>query len=124
MRSDFVEQVMKSLTMISKDLVLYGTCVLFQILVIKEAKKLGLPVTCEVAPHHLFLTEDDLGILGEGKGQVRPMLVSPEDQKALWDNLDVVDCFATDHGKSLVNLSVVQILVCCTDPDVSCCKVN
>lgn len=69
-----------------------------EILVIKEAKKLGLPVTCEVAPHHLFLTEVDLSILGEGKGQVRPVLVSPEDQKALWDNLDVIDCFATDHA--------------------------
>lgn len=90
---------MKSLTVIIKDLDLNDAFGVFQILVIKEAKKLGLPVTCEVAPHHLFLTEVDLSILGEGKGQVRPMLVSPEDQKALWDNLDVIDCFATDHGK-------------------------
>ena len=57
----------------------------------------GLPVTCEVCPHHLFMTTKDLAILGT-KGEVRPRLASPEDQQALWDNLDVIDCFATDHG--------------------------
>lgn len=57
-----------------------------------------MAVTCEVCPHHLFLTSDDLEHLGL-KGEVRPKLVSKEDQQALWDNLDVIDCFATDHGK-------------------------
>ena len=69
-----------------------------QILVIKAAKERGLQVTCEAAPHHLFLTLDNLEKIGTGRGQVRPMLVTPEDQKALWENLDVIDCFATDHG--------------------------
>ena len=55
-------------------------------------------VTCEVAPHHLFLTSDDLDAIGHGKGQVRPMLCSAKDQNALWDNMDIIDCFATDHG--------------------------
>lgn len=57
----------------------------------------GLPITCEVCPHHLFLNAKDLAILG-AKGEVRPRLASPEDQQALWDNLDIIDCFATDHG--------------------------
>ena len=74
-------------------------CPCMQILVIKAAKKRGLNVTCEVAPHHLFLTSDDLDRIGEGRGQVRPMLVTPEDQQALWDNMDIIDCFATDHGE-------------------------
>lgn len=26
------------------------------------------------------------------------MLVTAEDRQALWNNLDVIDCFATDHG--------------------------
>lgn len=30
--------------------------------------------------------------------QVRPVLCSPADQQALWDNLDVIDVFATDHA--------------------------
>ncbi|KAK2178546.1 hypothetical protein NP493_539g02066 [Ridgeia piscesae] len=69
-----------------------------EILVIKAAKERGLQVTCEAAPHHLFLTLDNLEKIGTGRGQVRPMLVTPEDQKALWENLDVIDCFATDHA--------------------------
>lgn len=58
----------------------------------------GMPVTCEVCPHHLFLCEEDLGRIGVGRGQVRPSLATKEDQQALWDNLDIIDCFATDHG--------------------------
>jgi len=54
-------------------------------------------VTCEVCPHHLFLSTNDLIGLA-GKGEVRPRLATLEDQQALWDNMDVIDCFATDHG--------------------------
>ena len=57
-----------------------------------------MPVTCEVCPHHLFLTNDDAVRLGGGKGEVRPCLVTSDDQQALWDNMDIIDCFATDHG--------------------------
>ena len=80
---------------------------IFQILVIKVAKERGLPVTCEVAPHHLFLTEDSL----EGcriTGEVRPKLVTKEDQDALWENIDIIDCFATDHGVSNFYSSVCE----------------
>ena len=60
-------------------------------------------MTCEVAPHHLFLTSDHLKVIGEGHGQVRPRLCSKEDQQALWENLDIIDCFATDHGKLCIH---------------------
>ncbi|XP_075125461.1 multifunctional protein CAD isoform X4 [Leptodactylus fuscus] len=69
-----------------------------EILLIKAAKQRGIRVTCEVAPHHLFLCLDDLDWLGQKRGQVRPMLGTREDLQALWDNLDVIDCFATDHA--------------------------
>jgi len=69
-----------------------------EILLIRAAKERGLKVTCEVAPHHLFLTQDDLPRLGKGRGEVRPTLATAEDRQALWDNLDVIDCFATDHA--------------------------
>lgn len=68
-----------------------------EILLIRAAKERGLPVTCEVTPHHLFLCERDLAALG-GRGEVRPRLATPADQQALWDNLQVIDCFATDHA--------------------------
>jgi len=69
-----------------------------EILLIRAAKKHGLPVTCEVAPHHLFLSTADLERIGARRGEVRPRLASPADVQALWDNLDVIDCFATDHA--------------------------
>lgn len=75
-----------------------------QILLIKAAKARGLPVTCEVAPHHLFLSRDDLERLGPGKGQVRPELGSRQDVEALWENMAVIDCFASDHGERAQNV--------------------
>lgn len=69
-----------------------------EILLIRAAKEKGLKVTCEAAPHHLFLCEDDIPALGEGRSEVRPRLASAVDREALWQNLDVIDCFATDHA--------------------------
>lgn len=69
-----------------------------EILLIRAAKEKGLKVTCEVTPHHLFLSEEDLPALGAGRGEVRPRLASRADQQALWANLAVIDCFATDHA--------------------------
>ncbi|XP_021698953.1 CAD protein [Aedes aegypti] len=69
-----------------------------EILIIKAAKERGIKVTCEVCPHHLFLSTNDIDRIGRGKAEVRPVLCSPEDQQALWDNMDVIDVFATDHA--------------------------
>jgi carbamoyl-phosphate synthase / aspartate carbamoyltransferase / dihydroorotase len=77
-----------------------------EVLLIKAARERGIKVTCEVAPHHLFLTRDDIpAIVGAGlvstptgRGEVRPRLATKEDVDALWANLDVIDCFATDHA--------------------------
>lgn len=69
-----------------------------EILLIRAAKEKGIKVTCEVTPHHLFLTQADESAIGKGWSEVRPRLASSDDQKALWDNLEVIDCFATDHA--------------------------
>lgn len=69
-----------------------------EILIIKAAKDRGLKVTCEVCPHHLFLSTADMDRIGYGRAEVRPVLCSPEDQAALWKNIDVIDVFATDHA--------------------------
>jgi len=67
-----------------------------EINLIRLAKIEGQPVTCEVCPHHLFLTADQLP---EGVKEVRPRLaISVDDCKALWENLEIIDCFSTDHG--------------------------
>jgi dihydroorotase len=68
-----------------------------EIELIAAAKEAGLPVTCEVTPHHLWLTHAD-GIALGGYGEVRPALASAADRDALWSHLNVVDCIATDHA--------------------------
>ena len=68
-----------------------------EIELIRDAKERRLPVTCEVAPHHLWLTEDDLPRLG-GYGKMKPPLKKSQDVAALWGNLDVIDMVATDHA--------------------------
>lgn len=83
---------------------LYLSPLSLQILLIKAAKAQGLPVTCEVAPHHLFLSRDDLEHLGPGKGEVRPELGSRQDVEALWENMAAIDCFASDHGERVHNI--------------------
>jgi carbamoyl-phosphate synthase/aspartate carbamoyltransferase/dihydroorotase len=69
-----------------------------EILLIRKAKEKGLKVTCEVAPHHLFLSKADIPALGVGRSEVRPRLAELADRDALWENLEVIDCFATDHA--------------------------
>jgi carbamoyl-phosphate synthase/aspartate carbamoyltransferase/dihydroorotase len=77
-----------------------------EILLIKAAKERGLKVTCEVCPHHLFLNNEDLtgfprsdlSGLTYGRKEVRPRLGTKKDVDSLWTNMDVIDCFATDHA--------------------------
>ena len=72
-----------------------------EILLIKAAKEHGIRVTCEVCPHHLFLSMEDIPAISHGhpgRGEVRPRLATKEDVEALWANLDGIDCFATDHA--------------------------
>lgn len=68
-----------------------------EIELVKEAKARGVNVSCEVAPHHLFLSADDETRLG-AYGVVNPPLRSPGDARALWKNFAHVDMFATDHA--------------------------
>lgn len=69
-----------------------------EIELIRKAKAKGINVTCEVTPHHLFLTMEDAGAIGAGRCEVRPMLATRADVEALRANLEVIDCFATDHA--------------------------
>jgi len=110
-----------------------------EVLLIKAAKERGIKVTCEVCPHHLFLSQNDFpslsgttngcpphegvgsrrrsaveerpsttgsalrspvpaALVQTGRSEVRPRLATQEDVDALWANLDVIDCFATDHA--------------------------
>jgi len=68
-----------------------------EIELICQARQQGYPVTCEVTPHHLFLSTEDLSRLG-ALGDMRPRLATPDDVAALWENMASIDIFATDHA--------------------------
>lgn len=61
------------------------------------AKKEGLPVTCGVCPHHLFLTEEDAAKWGP-YAQMKPILKTRDDVAFLWENLAYVDVIESDHA--------------------------
>jgi carbamoyl-phosphate synthase/aspartate carbamoyltransferase/dihydroorotase len=69
-----------------------------EIAIIRASKEMGIQVTCEVTPHHLFLTREDIKSDHTGRGEVKPDLATEADQQALWDNFDIIDCIATDHA--------------------------
>ena len=55
--------------------------------------------SCDVTPHHLFLTSEQLKKQGN-LAKMNPALKSAEDVEALWDGMNsgFVDCIATDHA--------------------------
>ena len=74
-----------------------------EIALIAAAKARGMAVTCEVCPHHLFLSLEDAPRIGPGLAEVRPMLTTPADVAGLWEHWEVIDCIATDHAPHLIS---------------------
>jgi dihydroorotase len=66
--------------------------------IIRQAKKEGINVTCETAPHYLVLTDMDLK--EDGFFKVNPPLRSEADRQALIEALKdgTIDIIATDHA--------------------------
>jgi carbamoyl-phosphate synthase/aspartate carbamoyltransferase/dihydroorotase len=67
------------------------------LLTIEEARQRGVDVTCEVTPHHLFLSREATETLG-AFGHMKPPLVSNAAVDLFWERLDLVDVIATDHA--------------------------
>jgi dihydroorotase len=65
---------------------------------VRAAKANGLPVTCEVTPHHFTLTDEDVEY--DTRYKMNPPLASHEDRDALIAGLadGSVDAIATDHA--------------------------
>ncbi len=62
-----------------------------------EAKDKGLPVTCGVTPHHLFLSEKHFKQYGVF-AMMRPPLRPQVDVDFLWENLASIDLIESDHA--------------------------
>jgi dihydroorotase len=67
---------------------------------IREARRRGLKVTCEVTPHHLFFDETQITDANRGRMQMNPPLRLPSDRSALLEALrdGTLDYVATDHA--------------------------
>lgn len=67
---------------------------------VRAAKAEGLPVTCEVTPHHLFLTEDAIGDDYNTFLKVNPPLRTADDAAALIEGVKdgSIDAIVTDHA--------------------------
>ena len=65
---------------------------------IRQAKKEGLDVTCETAPHYLLL--NDSMLQEDGRFKMNPPIRSEEDRQALLEGLrdGTIDVIATDHA--------------------------
>jgi dihydroorotase len=79
---------------------------------IREAKKKGLQVTCDVAVHHLLLTDEAL--LGfDSQYKVKPPLRTKKDVKALLNGLKdgTIDAIASQHTPHEVEFKNVEFEV-------------
>ena len=65
---------------------------------IRKAKKDGVNITCETAPHYLIL--DDMDLKDEGRFKMNPPLRSKTDKEALIEGIldGTIDMIATDHA--------------------------
>lgn len=68
---------------------------------VRQAKKRGAPVTCEVTPHHLLLTDEEVEKSGYSTNtKMKPPLRSAADRAALLEGLadGTIDAIASDHA--------------------------
>jgi dihydroorotase len=95
--------------MVSRDILLSGGCgcrmhvahisTKGALAMVRDAKKKGQKITCEVTPHHFALTEKDVGEYNTNF-KMAPPLRTEADRDALIEGLadGTVDCIATDHA--------------------------
>ncbi len=78
---------------------------------IRQAKKDSLPITCEVTPHHLLLTEECCAEY-DTNYKVNPPLRSAKDVEALKQAIadGLIDALATDHAPHLQSEREIEFL--------------
>ena len=76
---------------------------------VRQARRNGLRVTCEVAPHHFLLTDDHVGFY-DTNAKMCPPLRSAADRDAMIEAMldGVVDAIATDHAPHAIHEKEVE----------------
>ena len=67
--------------------------------IIRDAKKRGIKVTCETAPHYMMFTHEKL-LARDADYRMNPPLREEEDRRAVLEGVldGTVDCIVTDHA--------------------------
>ena len=81
--------------------------------IVRHARRLGIPVTCEVTPHHFALTDD--AVPGyDSNYKMKPPLRSGVDAQAALEGIvdGVVDAIATDHAPHTGNVKMQEFERC------------
>lgn len=94
-------QIERDLKLVAETGCRYHVChisTLESVELIRRAKAMGLPVSCETSPHYLTLCDEDLR--DEGRFKMNPPLRSRADMLALRQGLldGTIDVIATDHA--------------------------
>ena len=94
-------QIERDLTLAAKTGASYHVCHISakeSVELIRRAKRAGIDVTCETAPHYLLLSENDLE--EDGRYKMNPPLRGEDDRLALLEGIadGTVDMIATDHA--------------------------
>jgi dihydroorotase len=79
--------------------------------IIKDAKAEGAAITCEVTPHHLLFTDDEI-VRYDTNYKVNPPLRTQTDIDALKQAIadGLIDCLATDHAPHLKSEKELEFL--------------
>ncbi len=94
-------QIARDIELVKKTGVKYHVCHVSakeSVEIIRKAKKEGIDITAETAPHYLILTDKDLN--EEGRFKMNPPLRAEKDRLALIEGLKdgTIDMIATDHA--------------------------
>ena len=95
------EQIARDLELVKKTGVSYHVCHISakeSVELIRKAKKEGLDVSCETAPHYLVMDDSDLQ--EDGRFKMNPPLRGREDKLALIEGIKdgTIEMIATDHA--------------------------
>jgi dihydroorotase len=76
---------------------------------VRQARRNGLRVTCEVAPHHFLLTDEHVGLYNTNAKMCPPLRAAADRVAMIEAILDgVVDAIATDHAPHAVHEKEVE----------------
>jgi dihydroorotase len=78
---------------------------------VREAKRRGIPISCEVTPHHFTLTDAEVSLRGyDTNTKMAPPLRSQRDVEAVLEGLNdgTIDAIATDHAPHHANEKMLE----------------